>query len=685
MVPLLAGGPPAFADAPPAPRVHVDLVSEVRSVLPGSTFWVGVRQRIAPGWHTYWVNPGDSGQPMTIDWQLPPGFSAGALAWPHPQRLPVGPAMSFGYTDEVVLPIPITAPAGLAPGTSATLRGQASWLVCEKICIPEEAPVSLTLLVGPAGPDPAGAALLAVARRAVPGPSPWPVSFAATPETVTFTVRAPGLARERIADVWFYPMRWGAIEHAADQTADITADEMTIRTTRGALPEAMAAPIDGVLVITEPLDHGPARQAFFVQAVPAGPETGSGLLQALALALAGGLALNAMPCVLPVLSVKALTLVRHASGGRAATSAHGLAYTAGVLVSFAALAGVLLALRAGGERIGWGFQLQAPWFVTFLAYVLFTMALMLSGVLSVSGRLAGLGQDLAARGGYTGSFFTGALATVAATPCTAPFMGTAVGFAVMQPWGTALLIFEALGLGLALPFLLLSLVPAWRRLLPRPGPWMERLQQLLAFPLYASVAWLVWVLSQQAGPAGVAVVLTGLVLIGFAAWLWAVGRFATPPWRHVAAAGAALAAGLALATVGLEHPSPQGSSPAEAPAGAVWEPFSPERLAELRAAGTPVFVNITAAWCITCLVNERVALRSPAVTRAFADKGVARLRGDWTRRDAQITQVLDAFGRNGVPLYLLYPRTGGGSGGGVAIVLPQILSEDTVVQAVGRI
>ena len=278
MVPLLAGGPCAFADAPSAPRVHVDLVSEVRSVPPGATFWVGVRQRIAPGWHTYWINPGDSGEPMTIDWQLPPGFSAGSLAWPHPHRLPVGPAMSFGYTDEVVLPIPITAPAGLAPGTSATLRGQASWLVCEKICIPEEAPVSLTLPVGPADPDPTGAALLAVARRAVPVPSPWPVSFATTPQTVTFTVRAPGLARERIADVWFYPMRWGAIEHAAAQTADITADEMTLRTTRGALPEAMAAPIDGVLVITEQLDNGTARQAFFVEAVPTGPETWSGPL-----------------------------------------------------------------------------------------------------------------------------------------------------------------------------------------------------------------------------------------------------------------------------------------------------------------------------------------------------------------------------------------------------------------------
>jgi thiol:disulfide interchange protein len=682
---LLTGSPGAFAAAPAEPRVRVDLVSEVRSVAPGTTFWVGVRQRIHPGWHTYWVNPGDSGEPMTVDWELPTGFSAGPVAWPHPHRIPVGPAMGFGYTDEVVLPIPITAPAGLARGTSVTLRAQASWLVCEKICIPEEALISLTLAVGPASPDAAGAGLLARARRAVPVPSPWPASFTTTPETVTFSVPAPGLRRERIADAWFYPLTWGTIDHAAAQTVDVTAKGLTLQTTRGALPAALEAPIDGVLVITERLDQGTARQAFLVRATPTGPGARWGLPGILVLALAGGLVLNAMPCVLPVLSVKALALVRHAGARRAVTAAHGLGYALGVLVSFAVLAGALLALRAGGERIGWGFQLQAPWFVTVLAYVFFAMALALSGMLPSSGRLTGLGQGLAARGGYTGSFFTGALATVAATPCTAPFMGTAVGFAVTQPWGTAFLIFEALGLGLALPFLLLSLMPAWRRFLPRPGPWMERLQQLLAFPLYASVAWLVWVLSQQVGPPGVAVVLAGLVLLGFAAWLRNAGRLASPPWRRATAGGAAVAVALTVATLGLVGRAVQESRPAEAPAGAHWEPFSPGRLAELRAAGTPVFVNFTAAWCVTCLVNERVALRSPAVAQAFADKGVVRLRGDWTRRDAQITDVLDAFGRNGVPLYLLYPRTGSASGGGAAIVLPQILTEDTVIQAVNKI
>ena len=548
---LVAGPPGARGATPAEPRVRVDLISEVRSIAPGATFWVGVHQRIAPGWHTYWVNPGDSGEPMAIDWQLPPAFSAGPVAWPHPHRIPVGPAMSFGYTDEVVFPVAMTAPAGLTPGASVTLRGQASWLVCEKICIPEEAPVSLTLSVGPAEPDPAGAALLAGARRAVPVPSPWPVHYAATPETVTFTVPTTGLVRERIADVWFYPMRWGAIEHAAAQTVDIDTRGLSVQARRGALAVAIGESIDGVLVITERLDNGVARQAFLVRATPASPGASWGLPWILTLAFLGGVVLNVMPCVLPVLSVKALGLVRHTGAGRAAIAAHGLAYTLGVLVSMGVLAAALLALRAGGERIGWGFQLQASWFVTLLAYVFFAMGLVLSGVLPVSGRVTGLGQGLAARGGLAGSFFTGTLATVAATPCTAPFMGTAVGFAVTQPSGTALLIFQVLGLGLALPFLLLSVVPAWRRFLPRPGAWMERLQQLLAFPLYASAAWLVWVLSQQVGPPGVAIALTGLVLLGFAAWLRNAGHLASPPWRRAAVGVAALAATLAVATLGL--------------------------------------------------------------------------------------------------------------------------------------
>ncbi len=678
---LLAGGASvalAAADAP-EPRVRVELVSEVSEIPAGRSFWIGLRQRIEPGWHTYWKNPGDSGEPPRIEWTPPPGFTLGEFAWPHPDRIRVGPVMSYGYSGEVVLPILVTAPRDLVPGARVTLRGQASWLVCEKICIPEEAPVALTLPVtsGEPRPDARGAALIATARRAVPVPSPWPVSFSATRETVTLSVAAPDLASERIAEVAFYPAGWGAIENAAPQHVRGGTAGLTLELARGPLPNALSGPLEGVLVVAEKLDGGVARHAFVVSASPIAGAGALSLLAALTLALAGGVVLNLMPCVLPVLSVKTLALVRHADGHALTLRRHGFVYTAGVLASFAVVAGVLLTLRAGGAQLGWGFQLQSPVFVTLLALVLFTLALSLSGVLVIGGRFTGAGQMFAGRAGYAGTFFTGALATVAATPCTAPFMGAALGYAVTQPWTTALLVFEALGLGLALPFLILTLLPAWRRALPAPGAWTVRLQQLLAFPLYATVAWLVWVVSQQAGPQGVAAALAGLLVIGFAGWLYQTSRGAQARWRR-----AATLAAIALAAVSVALGTLAGAASAGrvATTSAGWEPFSAARLAELRAAGKPVFVNVTAAWCITCLVNERVALGSRAVSDAFARNGVTALKADWTRRDPSITQVLGAFGRNGVPLYLVYPA----GAGRPPAVLPQILSETIVLNALDK-
>ena len=667
------------------PRVRVELVSEVHAIAAGQVFWVALHQRIAPGWHTYWINPGDSGEPPRIEWALPAGFTAGEITWPFPEKIPVGPAMTYGYSREVVLPIPITAPASLTPGTEISLRGQASWLVCEKICIPEEAAIALTLPVTTGNPplDAHGAPMIAAARQRVPTPSPWPASFVATPETVTLTLAAPGLTSERIADVSFFPAKWGAIDMAAPQRVRVDAAGIRIVVARGPLRAAAAAPIDGVLVVSERLDGETARHAFVVSARPttAGGDGATSLLRAIALALAGGLVLNLMPCVLPVLSVKALGLVRHASERPAVLRAHGLAYAAGVLLSFALVAGALIALRATGEQFGWGFQLQSPAFVTALAWLFFAVALSFSGIIVVSG-----GHALAARSGYVGSFAAGALATVAATPCTAPFMGAAVGFAVTQPWPTALLVFEALGLGLALPYLLLSFVPAWSRFLPKPGRWMERLKELLAFPLYASAAWLVWVVSQQAGPYGVGAALAGIVLIGFAAWLHRSLGSAGALWRG--AATWSIAALLPLLIVGIVALGPLGagtrSSAPEAVAGGIdWEPFSPERLDGLRASGKPVFVNFTAAWCVTCLVNERVALRSAVVADAFAKKGVTALKADWTSRDPAISRVLGSLGRSGVPLYVLY-RPGAGADA-VSTLLPQILTEGAVIDALDKI
>jgi thiol:disulfide interchange protein DsbD len=685
LVALLGAGAPGGAAAAP-PRVRVDLIAEQTAIAPGGKIWVGIRQRIAEGWHTYWTNPGDSGEPLSIEWALPPGFAVGPIAWPHPERIAVGPAMSHGYTGEAVLLARITAPADLSPGGTVTLGGRAAWLVCEKICIPEEAPVALTLpVVAGRAAASAEAPVIAAARRAVPLPSPWPTSAAVSPERVVLSVAARGLSARSIADIWFYPGQWGLIEHAARQEARVDAAGIALAMTRGPLPAAAEAPVEGVLVIKERIDGGTVSQAFVIRVDPpaglarAAPPTVS-LAAAVGLALLGGLLLNLMPCVLPVLSVKALSLLRHADAAPATIRGHGVAHTAGVLACFAALAGALLAFRAGGAGIGWGFQLQSPVVVAALAYLFLALALSLSGVLVIGGRFAGLGHSLATRPGYAGSFFTGALVAVAATPCTAPFMGVATGFALTQSAGIALAVFLALGLGLALPYLILSLMPAWRRMLPRPGPWMERLKQILAIPLYATVAWLLWVVSEQAGPRATAVVVAGLALIALAAGLHRIARVAVGARRRVAAATAAASLALAIGAGALVADGPATVPGAAAAAGAPpWEPWSPRRVAEARAAGKPVFVNFTAAWCITCLVNERVALRSPAVAHAFAEKGVVYLKADWTSRSPEIAAAIEGFGRSGVPLYVLYPPRA------EPRILTPVLTEGTILDAVEKL
>jgi thiol:disulfide interchange protein/DsbC/DsbD-like thiol-disulfide interchange protein len=673
--------------------VTVDLIAESAGISPGGAVWVGIRQRIAPGWHTYWINPGDSGEALTIDWALPPGFIAEPIVWPHPERIPVGPAMSHGYTGETVLLVRVAAPAELAPGRDVVLRGRAAWLVCERTCIPEEADVVLTLPVvsGPAGPG-AGAAEIARTRRAVPVASPWRASLAASPERVVLTVAAPGLAADRIADMWFYPTQWGLIEYAAPQEARVDARGLTLTMARGPLADAVERPVDGVLVLKERLEgdkdrrDGPiVSQAFAIHAgrpttLASAARPALSVLTAVGLAFVGGLLLNLMPCVLPVLSIKALGLVQQADAAPRIMRRHGLAHTAGVLACFLALAVVLITLRAGGAGLGWGFQLQSPLVVAGLAYLFFILALALSGVLALGGRRGGLGASLAARPGYAGSFWAGALVAVAASPCTAPFMGAATGFALTQPAAIALAVFAALGLGLAAPYLALSAMPAWRRLLPRPGPWMRWLERALALPLYATAAWLTWVLRGQVGEPGAAAVVTGLILIALAAWALRIARGGAPARRRLAAAASLAGAVLAVALGALVLGTPAHTPDAAAADGMLrWEPWTARRVAEAQAAGRPVFVNFTAAWCITCLVNERVALRSPDVAAAFAGKQVVYLKADWTSRSAEIATALDGFGRSGVPLYVLYPPGGRAA---VPIILPPILSERIVVDAV---
>ncbi|MBY0511832.1 MAG: thioredoxin family protein, partial [Rhodospirillaceae bacterium] len=413
-----------------------------------------------------------------------------------------------------------------------------------------------------------------------------------------------------------------------------------------------------------------------VTVAPMGASSATGLvpmLIAIVFAFLGGIVLNVMPCVLPVLVMKAMSFMSRGTHDAGALRRDGLAYTAGVMATFGVLVGALLALRAAGDAIGWGFQLQSPAFVAVLAYVMLALGLNLSGVFNIGGTV-GAGQGLAAKGGMSGAFFTGALAVVVATPCTAPFMGTAIGVALTQSPFEAVLIFEALALGLAAPYLLLTFVPGLAKKLPRPGLWMDRVKQVLAFPLYGAAAWLVWVFAQQLDAEGLAAALTGLVLVGLIAWLWGLSQKTSGAGRGWALGAAAAAL---LATVALTATLSGRAAPAAAQtAGA--ETYSPARLAELRAAGKPVFINFTAAWCLTCKVNERVALSKADVEEAFKRAGVVYMKGDWTNRNADISAALTAAGRDGVPLYLFYAP-----GAAEPRILPQVLTPGIVISAIG--
>jgi thiol:disulfide interchange protein/DsbC/DsbD-like thiol-disulfide interchange protein len=677
----------------PPDLVRSSLVAEPAAVAGAQPFTLAVRMQVKPGWHVYWRNPGDSGLPPEVTWTLPAGFNAGAIRWPAPERIPIATLMNYGYEGEVTLLVPVTPPPSLDPADPVQIRAKLTYLVCETECVPGSADLALTLPVGEGEPDPANAALFARARAALPAPALWPLRLSSQGDTLRLDFAATGLEPGSIRNAAYFPYAEAAIDNAAAQVMAVDGSGLHLTLARGSPTDPAPDALPGVLTL-DTVDAGGARRLAFAYgdeplllaaaapvtapALPAAPAAASEvdgltMVTAAAFALLGGLILNLMPCVFPVLSIKVLSLVRHAGESRARLRRHGLAYTAGVLSSFLGLAALLIALKGGGAAIGWGFQLQSPAVVAGLAYLLLAMGLSLSGVVHVGGRLAGIGDGLARRSGLTGSFFTGVLATVVATPCTAPFMGSAVGFALTQSAGVALAVFASLGLGLALPFLVLTLWPPALRALPRPGAWMETLKQVLAFPVYATVAWLVWVLAQQIDPGGLLEALIGLVLVGFAAWAWEHGRGAAPKSARIAQAAAMLAL-VAVASVAVTLPRDRAAPSAQAAADGV-EPFTQARLDALVDAHRPVFVDMTAAWCITCAVNEATSLNTKAVRAALSERGVTYMKGDWTNQNPEITRLLEKHGRSGVPLYLLY------TGAGEARVLPQILTEGTVLAA----
>ena len=640
---LLLAVPAWAAESPPvrSARMVATLVSDTDAVAPGVPMRLGLRLRMAPGWHTYWRNPGEAGAPpeLTIT-----GAAAGPIAWPTPERQREGPVMTYGYHGEVTLPVTIT------PDGPLHVVAQASWLVCETICVPEEGSFTLDLPQGSPGSS-AEAPLFAATDARMPRPSPFAARMGADGVLVLEGVSG-------VRDAWVFPDEPGVIEAAAAQAVSVRdgSVQIALSPTADFQPDR---PFGGTVVLRDQ-----AGQERFLQIAAAPVPAGSGTAQALGSALLGGLLLNLMPCVFPILAMKAMAVARLGGAARATVRAEAGFYTLGVMLAFAGLGGALLLARAAGGALGWGFQLQSPVVVTVIAWVLFGVGLNLSGVFAVGGRLAGAGQGWAGRGGAVGSLCTGLLAVVVATPCTAPFMGVALAAAVAAPPAVAIGVFLMMGLGLAAPYAVLAVAPGLARLLPRPGAWMDVLRGALAFPMYGAAAWLVWVVGQQAGPDGVLIVLAGGVLLGFAAWCWNLGqRSGEARWSRAAAIAGLCGAVLLLFAIA---PAP----PAQA-AGS--EAFSPARLERLRAEGRPVFVNMTASWCVTCLWNERLALSPAAVREGFAAKNVAYLKGDWTRADPAITAYLRAHARDGVPLYVYYKPGQEGQ------VLPQILTAGLVL------
>ena len=705
LIGLALGGAAAAQYGADGPMVDASLVADHRSVAPGETVHIALHQEITPGWHTYWRNPGDSGEATRLNLELPEGWSAGDLIWPAPKAYPVGPVTNYGYSNAVTLPLPVSIPADAAPGP-VTLPAKATWLVCEDICIPEQADLSITLRVGEARPDPAGAALIDAALAAAPDPAGGRLSagIEKTDEALVLTLTGAALAggEEAVRRLEVFPLESGVIDHAAPQPIRLQDGAARIDLAAGYLARsALPGPMAFVLTYDRRAGGGWAREALSLTAQPgarlnelAAPATMSAptepglggrqggeasspaaepqslsFLQAAAFALIGGLILNLMPCVFPILSMKAITLMDKRGAERGEARLQGLLFTVGVIATFVALGGLLLMLRVAGLPDLWGVQLQAPAIVAGLALLMFLIGLNFLGLFEIGTGLQTVGSGVR-DSGRRGAVLTGVLAVFVAAPCLAPFMTGALAFALAQPPAASLTVFAFLGVGLAAPFMLVSFFPGLLGFLPKPGPWMVRLRQALAFPMFATAIWLVWVLVAQVGSIGVIWSLAAFLTAGFAVWAFSLKGMAA---RIAGVAGAALALGSVAAAAQLDTVDSVASP------GSAWAQWTPEAVDAARAEGRPVFVDFTAAWCVTCQVNKLGPLSSDRVMAAFAAHDVALLRADFTNRDDQIAEELARHGAAGVPLYLVYP-----AGGGAPEVLPPLLTGPIVIQALER-
>ena len=682
--------------------IEVELLAETTSIVPGETAWLGLRLDPAEHWHTYWKMGGDSGEPTSLtEWVAPEGTQIGEIQWPAPHWLPFYETdlVNFGYEEEILLPVAITIPEDFE-GDSVELSTLAFWNVCEQICIPGDQRLSITLPVSEVAElDATAGELFATARDNLPISDHEIQSIiAAAGERVSLGFDSPEPLFADYSEAWFFPDQRRVIKPGPLRDVSIQQNLLQITHQQPRRMLTDLSEVFGVLVLEN--DNGeriaydfenPAADANLTTITPlaainggggGNSDDGSGLLLYMLFALLGGIILNLMPCVFPVLSIKALSFTKNIGESQHTQRMDGIVYAVGVISAFVVLASILIALRAGGEAVGWAFQFQQPWFLAFIVYLFFLMALSLSGVFEIGTSLMGAGGGLANKAGYKGSFFTGVLATTVATPCTAPFMGPAIGFALSQSWAVAMLVFVSLGLGMALPILILSFIPALFRYLPKPGPWMNTFKQFMAFPLYASALFFLWVLGNQVGVMGMSLVLLVCIVFAFAAWLYQ-RRFAMGPILRTVNYAVGIGS-FALAIYLAQSPFMQTVTAAdvaqfdeEGNPTQNYEVFSTARLNELQAQGKPVFVNMTAAWCITCLANEQTTLGTDRVQQAMTDSEITYMKGDWTNEDPEITAVLERFNRPSVPLYVLYP----GDSTKEPVILPQILTPGIVADA----
>ena len=673
VLPLMAA--PSSVSAPvSAPHVVVQLVNEEYAVGAPGAIDAGLYFKLDPGWHLYWKNAGDAGEPPKIVWTLPKGVQADPMKFPAPKRLPLGPLMDYGYENEVLFPVHLTVDSSFKPGSTVHLAAKINWIVCQERCIPGNANLTLDVPVA-SSKSAANAEIVALFKRFESRmPQPLPTNAKAVFQTTNEGFRLALTTGQHETEAIFFPEDPDALDNPAPQKLTANAQGFLLDLKKGPYLQKQLTELKGVVE----LSGGRSYEITVLPGTIAAPVATSAflpVLRAAALAFLGGLLLNLMPCVFPVLFLKGLALVNSGNEEKKKLRAHGLVYTAGILVSFWTLVAVLLGLRAAGSTLGWGFQFQLPAFLALMAGLLFFLGLSLAGMFEIGLTLTSAGGSLAQKQGLKGSFFTGVLAVIVATPCTAPFMGAAVGYALSASITVTFAVFTALALGLAAPYVALTLQPAWTRLLPRPGVWMEILKQAVSVPIFATVIWLAWVLAGAYGASSLAILLGSFLALTVAGWF--LGRWPAQRWAVIVAALVLLL----VVAADIFLPARYAAQPATASEGTVssnaWQPWSPDAVSRAQAAGQPVLVDFTASWCLSCQVNERVALRQPEVEQALAAHNVVLLKADWTRHDAAITEALAALGRSGVPAYALYAP-----GETSPRLLPEVLTPGIVLDAV---